>query len=56
MIIYTIRDKIYKVIPQEYFEENFKIKKEHLCLGRFEIESVNRDVKIKIYYKFKINS
>lgn len=42
--IYNIRDKIYKVIPKEYFEENFKIKKDHLCLSRFEIESLNRDV------------
>lgn len=42
--IYTIRDKIYKIIPSEYFEENFKIKKEYLCLGRMEIEMLNRDV------------
>jgi len=47
--IYTIRDKIYKIIPQEYFEGNFKIRKEHLCLGRFEIELLNRDVKFYIY-------
>jgi hypothetical protein len=47
--IYTLRDKIYKIIPQEYFAEKFKIKKEQLCLGRFEIESLNRDVKNKIF-------
>jgi len=46
--IYTIRDKIYKIIPSEYFEENFKIKKEYLCLGRIEIEMLNRDV---FYFK-----
>lgn len=47
--IYNIRDKIYELIPQEFFTENFRIKKEHLCLGRFEIESLNRDVKNIIY-------
>jgi len=42
--IYTIKDKIYNNIPSDYFKENFKIKKEYLCLERSEIESLNRDV------------
>lgn len=54
--IYTIRDKIYKIIPKEYFGENFKIKKEELCLGKFEIESLNRDVKIIYIIYTKLNS
>lgn len=44
--VYKNRELIYKKIPKEYFQQNFKINKNFLSIPKIEIEYKIREVKI----------
>ena len=52
--VYKNRELIYKKIPKEFFQENFKLNKEILSMQKIEIEFKIREVKKykKIFRKF----